>query len=143
MTGASDDPSATARTFLDAVAWAEHTRLWDLLATTARVAVLEVATRRGMDALLAARLRESTASDDERDAFLVDLLHGVRSDLGDIDLDAVRCSNDSWHEDQGGRTVVQLLHDVPTELGGPVPVGAVDLVAEADGTWRVAGVRSW
>ena len=67
---ASGDPVVTAKAFVGAVAWGEHTTVWDLLAPDARIAVLEVATRRGMDPLLAARLREGTAGDDERDGFL-------------------------------------------------------------------------
>lgn len=141
MTSASADPAAVARSFLDAVAWAEHTHLWDLLSAPARLAVLDVATRRGMDALRSARLREGTAADAERDEFLADLLHGVRADLGDIDLDAVRCVAEP--EEPAGAVVVRLDADVPAALGAPVPVGTVELVSEPHLGWRVARVRSW
>lgn len=143
MTGASDGPVATASAFVDAVAWAEHTRVWDLLSVTARAAVLDLATRRGMDALLAARLREGTTGADERDEFLSDLLHGVRADLGDIDLDGVRCVEGGWDEGPAGTAVVHLVVDVPPELGGPVPVGIVELVAEQEAGWRVTRVGRW
>ena len=132
----ADGAIATAHAFVDAVAWGEHTTVWELLAPEARVALLEVATRRGMDALLAARLREGTAGDDERDEFLADLLHGLRAELAGVDIDELRCALG-----EGGTTVedsvlVHLLVDVPTELGDAVPVGSVELVAEA-GRWLV------
>lgn len=143
MSGAGEDLTVTARAFLDAVSWAEHTRVWDLLSGPARIAVLEVATRRGMDVLLAARLREGTTAAHERDEFLADLLHGVRADLGDVDLDAVRCVEDPWDGEPEGAAVVRLVQDVPAELGPPVPVGVVELVVEPGVGWRVARVRAW
>jgi len=128
-------PADVARTFLDAVAWAEHTKVWSLLSSQARSAVLEVAARRGMDPLLAARLRESTAGADERDNFLADLLHGIRADLSGVDFDSVRCVCDDAAN--SGTATVRLLHDVPAPLGGPLPVGFVELAAESDGSWSV------
>jgi hypothetical protein len=143
MTGAPDGPEPVARAFVDAVAWAEHTRVWELLSASARLAVLGVAGRRGMDPLLAARLREGTAGVDERDEFLADLLQGIRVDLRGIDLDAVRCVDVDSDSNAGpeGSAVVTLLEDVAPEMGGPVPVGTVELVVEPGGRWAVARVR--
>jgi len=132
----TDAAVATARAFVDAVAWGEHTTVWDLLAPDARVAVLEVATRRGMDALLAARLREDTAGKEERDEFLGDLLHGLRAELIGVELDGLRCSPGGNGTTVEGSLLVQLLVDVPAELGGAVPVGSVELVADA-GRWSI------
>ncbi len=141
MTGAPDGPEPVARAFVDAVAWAEHTRVWELLSASARLAVLGVAGRRGMDPLLAARLREGTAGGDERDGFLADLLQGIRVDLRGIDLDAVRCVDVDPSAGLAGSAVVTLLEDVAPEMGGPVPVGTVELVVEPGGRWAVARVR--
>lgn len=139
MTDGPAGAAKFARTFLHAVAWAEHTRVWDMLSATSRTAVLEVAARRGMDPLLEARLRESTAGDDERDSFLTDLLQGLRADLSGIDLDTVRCICDD--DTAGATTTVRLLQDMPDALGGPLPVGWVELAAEARNQWSVVRVR--
>jgi len=128
-----------AAEFVHAVAWGEHTRVWDLLASDARAAVLDLATRRGMDPLLAARLRESTAAVSERDTFLADLLHGIRADLKGVDLDVVRCVEVGGAG--SGTAIVRLLEDVSAELGGPVPVATVDLVAGPADGWRVLRAR--
>ncbi|MDQ3145680.1 MAG: hypothetical protein M3R01_01890 [Actinomycetota bacterium] len=127
---------ATAQAFVDAVAWGEHTTVWALLATGARLAVLEVATRRGMDPLLATRLREDTAGDDERDEFLADLLHGLRAELVGIEFDRLRSSAAGSGTTVAGSLLVHLLIDLPAELGPAVPVGSVELVADA-GRWLV------
>lgn len=126
----------TARSFVDAVAWGEHTSVWDLLAPSARVAVLEVANRRGMDTLLAARLREGTADFDERDDFLADLLHGLRAELAGADIDALRFVPGGAGTTVQGSVLVHLVADVPPELGDAVPVGRIELVI-ADGRWCV------
>lgn len=139
MTYSDGCPVYVAATFLHAVAWAEHTSVWNMLSAQSRIAVLELATRRGMDPLLAARLRESTAGDDERDSFLADLLHGIRADLRDVDFDTVRCVCD---DDIDAPTItVDLVHDVDDALGGPLPVGSVELMAEPKGRWSVVRVR--
>jgi len=139
--GAPDGPEPVARAFVDAVAWAEHTRVWELLSASARLAVLGVAGRRGMDPLLAARLREGTAGDGERDEFLADLLQGIRVDLRGIDLGTVRCVEVDPSAGPEGSAVVTLLEDVAPAMGGPVPVGTVELVVEPGGRWAVARVR--
>ncbi|MDQ3176464.1 MAG: hypothetical protein M3Q72_02815 [Actinomycetota bacterium] len=133
---ASGDPVVTAKAFVGAVAWGEHTTVWDLLAPDARIAVLDLATRRGMDPLLAARLREGTAGDDERDGFLADLLHGLQAELVGVEVDELR-----YLSGDGGTTVedsvlVHLVADVPAELGAAVPVGRIELVITG-GRWSV------
>jgi len=130
------DPVVTARAFLDAVSWAEHTTLWELLSPGARVAVLDLATRRGMDPLLAARLREGTAADDERDDFLADLLNGLRAELVGVDLDGLRCVLGGSGTTVSRSVIVHLVVDVPSELGDAVPIGRIELVASR-GSWAV------
>ncbi len=130
------DAAESAKTFVDAVAWNVHTEVWDMLSDGARLAVLEVATRRGMDALLSARLREGTAAGDERDDFLADLLHGLRSELIGVDTDALRYELAGAGETVVGSTLVRLVIDLPVELGAPVPVAHLELIDERD-RWRV------
>ena len=127
---------ATAQAFVDAVAWGEHTTVWSLLSSEARGAVLDLATRRGMDALLAARLREGTAADNERDEFLADLLGGLRTELAGVDYEQLRCKPGPAGTTVAGSLLVRLLIDVPSELGDAVPVGSIEVVAEG-GRWVV------
>lgn len=131
------DPVAAAQAFVRAIAWNEHTTVWDLLSPTARAAVLDLATRRGMDPLLAARLREGTTGAEERDQFLADLLRGLARELRGVDLDTVRCARGGDGMTAVGSTLVHLVVDAPEELGGDVPVGQVELVPDNDGRWSV------
>lgn len=131
-------PVDVARRFVDAVAWGEHTTVWEMLSSQARVAVLEVAERRGLDALRAARLREGTAGHGERDEFLADLVHGLQFELAGLDVDAVGYSTRGSGATVPGSVLVDLLADLPAELGPPVSVATVELVEEAG---RCAVVR--
>ncbi len=132
----SDEPVVTARAFVGAVAWGEHTTVWDLLAPDARIAVLELATRRGMDPLLAARLREGTAGADERDRFLADLLHGLQAELVGVEVEELRYVSGDRGTTVQGSVLVHLVADVPVELGDAVPVGRIELVVRG-GRWSV------
>ncbi len=132
-----DDALATARTFVDAVAWGEHHVVWDLLAEEARETVLRVAATRGMDQALALRLREGTAGSEERDEFLADLVNGLRADLAGNDLDALEYMADD-HPAGPGRARVVMMMTLPEPLaaGGGLPIGTVELVADG-GRWQV------
>ena len=144
MTGReSSEPLDVARAFLSAIAWGEHTTVWETLSTQARLAVLHVAERRGLDPRLSARLREGTAGAVERDEFLSDLLHGLRSELAGVDLEALGCVLGGPGSTVDGSVLVHLVTDVPPELGDPLPAGRVELVLDS-GRWsvvRLDGVR--
>jgi len=127
-------PVEVARAFLDAVVWGEHSSVWDLLDDTGRRTVLQVATRGGLGAVPAARMREGTASAGERDRFLTALVHGLRRDLAGTDVDAVVLT--LVEPPSAGTAVVLLELPVPEALGGPVPAGSVEL-SEVGATWRV------
>ena len=131
-------PVDVARRFVDAVAWGEHTTVWELLSSHARLAVLDVAERRGLDPRRAARLREGTAADDERDEFLADLVHGLQSELVGFDFDAVDYAHVGNGATVAGSILVDLLTELPAALGAAVSVATVELVEE-DG--RCAVVR--
>ncbi|MGH9177442.1 MAG: hypothetical protein ACRD0N_02650 [Acidimicrobiales bacterium] len=130
-----DGATETARAFIDAIAWGEHRRVWELLGPDGRRTVLRVAVRNGMDEALAARLRDGTASSGETEEFLGELLAGLRADLAGNELDGLEYGIDDDYEGEMAR--VLLTAPVPPLLG-PVglPVGSVEL-AQHDGEWRV------
>ncbi|MGH9186541.1 MAG: hypothetical protein ACRD0U_12115 [Acidimicrobiales bacterium] len=129
------DPVAVCRAFVDAIAWGEHVRVWELLAPEGRKTVLRIALERGMDEALVMRLRNGTASHRERNEFLTDLVNGLRTDLAGSDLDALEYELDPEPSDPGGVRVV-LSAPMPEILGGGLPTGSLDLT-EHDGRWVV------
>jgi hypothetical protein len=124
-----------AQTFIEAIAWGEHRRVWELLAPEGRKVVLRVAVKNGMDEALAARLRDGTAGPGETEEFLAELLTGLRADLAGNDLDSLEYSADQDASPE--RVRIMLSAPVPPLLG-PVglPVGSVE-VARHDGQWLV------
>ena len=129
-----------AREFVDAVVWGEHRKLWELLGIEARTTVLKVASDRGMDEALVARLRDGTAGDSERDEFLMDLIAGLRADLAGNDLDALEYEEDA-EPPEPGRARVVISVPVAIGFGGNLPVGSVELAEESstsgESEWRV------
>ncbi len=131
-----------SRSFVHAVAWGEHRTVWELLAQEGRKTVLRVALGRGMDDVLASRLREDCAEPHELDAFLTDLVNGLRADLAGADLDTVGFEPADVASDVGA---VSILLTTPTapEIARhgieSLPIATLELVAE-DTTWRVARI---
>ncbi|MGI8937569.1 MAG: hypothetical protein ACR2JF_05010 [Iamia sp.] len=136
-----------ARSFVEAVAWGEHRRVWALLSAEGRRLVLDVAGRRGMDAALVGQLRAGTADEPAWASFLVDLVNGLRMDLRGTDLDHV--AYEAAAAPPGGRTAPDGVHahtwvtivEPPgaslAALGGiALPVATVEL-SDEEGTWRV------
>jgi hypothetical protein len=126
----------TAAEFLDAIVWGEHNVVWRLIGSEGRAEVLEVATKRGMDEGLAARLRADTASPAETNEFLADLVNGLRSELAGNDLDHVTYELDEAESDEQ-KAVVKLHVPLHPLLGGTLPIGTLFLVFEG-GDWKVA-----
>ena len=135
-------PSAvdTAREFVDAIVWGEHQKVWELMGIEARTTVLKVASNRGMDEGLMARLRDGTAAPAERDEFLADLVNGLRADLAGNDLDALEYEEDA-EPPEPGRARVVISVPVAVGFGGNLPVGSVELATETSTTgeaeWRI------
>ena len=129
-----------AREFVDAVVWGEHVKVWDLMGLEARTTVLKVASDRGMDEALVARLSDGTASDAEREEFLADLINGLRADLAGNDLDALDYEEDETPQEPGRARVVVTV-PVAVGFGGNLPVASVELATEASTSgeteWRV------
>lgn len=130
----------TAQAFVDAIVWGEHMKIWELMGIEARTTVLKVASNRGMDEALVARLRDGTASVAERDEFLADLLNGLRSDLSGNDLDALEYEEDA-EPPEPGRARVVVSVPVAVGFGGNLPVASVELATEPSTTgeaeWRI------
>lgn len=133
--GGTDEATLAARTFVEAIAWGEHRKVWELLGPEGRKTVLRVAVKNGMDEALAARLRDGTAGMTESEEFLGELVDGLRADLAGNNLDDLEYSADTEHAP--GQVRVLLTAPVPPLLG-PVglPVGSVEL-AHIDGAWLV------
>jgi hypothetical protein len=129
-----------AREFVDAVVWGEHRKVWMLMGLEARTTVLKVASDRGMDEALVARLRDGTAGDAVRDEFLMDLIAGLRADLAGNDLDALEYEEDA-EPPEPGRARVVISVPVAVGFGGNLPVGSVELAEESstngESEWRV------
>ena len=133
--GTTVEATTVARTFIEAIAWGEHRRVWELLGPEGRKTVLRVAVKNGMDEALAARLRDGTAGPGETEEFLAELLNGLRADLAGNDLDTLEYSADD--DERTDQVRVVLTAPVPPLLG-PVglPVGSLEL-ARHDGHWLV------
>ncbi len=133
--GTTVEATTVARTFIEAIAWGEHRRVWELLGPEGRKTVLRVAVKNGMDEALAARLRDGTAGPSETEEFLAELLNGLRADLAGNDLDTLEYSADD--DERTDQVRVVLTAPVPPLLG-PVglPVGSLEL-ARHDGQWLV------
>jgi hypothetical protein len=140
MGAAVTSPLDVAREFVDAVVWGEHLKVWDLMGLEARTTVLKVASDRGMDEALVARLRDGTASDAEREEFLADLINGLRADLAGNDLDALEYEEDQTPQEPGRARIVVTV-PVAVGFGGNLPVGSVELATEAstsgEAEWRI------
>ena len=140
MTSEGGSPLDVAREFVDSVVWGEHLKVWELLGLEARTTVLKVASNRGMDEALMARLRDGTASVAERDEFLTDLVNGLRADLSGNDLDALEYEEDA-EPPEPGRARVVISVPVAVGFGGNLPVGSVELATEpstnGETAWRI------
>jgi len=124
-----------AEDFIDAVLWGDHTKVWELIGSSGRTEVLDVATKRGMDEGMAACLAADDGSPSETREFLADLLNGLRAELAGNDLDNITFEIDLG-ESQPGRAAVKMFVPLHKLLGGTLPIGTLFLVPEHD-TWRV------
>ncbi len=58
---APDPVVETARAFIDAIIWGEHSTIWSLFSPAGRDRVLAAGLRGGLDAVMAERIRLDTA----------------------------------------------------------------------------------
>lgn len=132
-------PADTVRAFLDAIVWGEHYTVWELMSPEAREHVLGAATRRGMDSVAAARVRQGSWGVEEADQFLSSLVRGLRVDLSGVDLDQILVVDDPEAQDDGTmRYRLESTSLLPVEITGGAhwAAGAV-IVISVDGRWLV------
>jgi hypothetical protein len=143
----ANDPFAgdafdVVRSFVDAIVWGEHLRVWQLFSPEAREHVLRAASRKGLDAVAAERARQETWGRGEADAFLTSLLHGLRVDLSGVDLERILISEHPVLMVDGSlRFDLENPTNLPSALTGGANWAAgavvVDLIAGATPAWRV------
>ena len=119
----------------------------------ARSAALAVAERNGLDAIVAARARAGTWTEQEADGLLADLIRGLRADLGAVDMSNITVADPEVSADPAvhpsvhplahrleGRATVALSVPslLPAELTGGEgwAAGTIDLV-ETETAWLV------
>lgn len=136
VTGPGPSAPDRARAFLRAVAWGEHTTIWDLLSDEGRRHALSVATRQGLDPVVAGRLRDDLADPAEREQFLHRLLEGLRRDLRSVDLPNLTVEGgDGAAVTDGGSVAVAVTS--PSTIPGTGGWSAGTLVLSLD------PVRGW
>ena len=109
-----------------------------MLSEAGREHVLEAGGRRGLDPLQAQRIRQGTSPQEELDAFLTGLVHGLRVDFAAVPLDEVRATEPAVPE---GAESVEVSLECPASFGeGSWAAGSIEL-SVSDDTWRVDRVH--
>lgn len=123
-----------ARSFVDAVVWGEHSKIWTLFSQVGRDRVLSAGSRGGLDAVMAQRIRGGTSSQHELDDFLSGLVRGLRVDLSAADLDDIEVAPEVEALSDGQ---VRAFLIVPAPFHSEAwPVGSLDLTWHKP-TWLV------
>jgi hypothetical protein len=130
--------ASVADRFIQAIVWGEHVVVWDLLSEAGREYVLEAGARRGLDPLQAQRIRQGTSPQDESDAFLTGLVHGLRVDFAAVPLGDVRAEDSAPPEDAQS---VEVSLRCPAAFGEAAWAAGSLLLSRVDDTWRVDRVR--
>lgn len=135
---ASEGALAVAESFFNALKSGDGRALWDLFSENARNYIINIGQERGMEFELASRLRAGTASDEELDDFLADLVAGIQRDLAGLDF--ARLALESKVEPEAPMmvrvTFLQSLGPMIDELQTAIPAGALVLSLE-DSQWRL------
>lgn len=127
-------PADVASRFVAAVAWGEHTVVWELLSNVGRAVAVSVALANGLDRVVASRITDGVADPVELDEFLRQLLHGLRRDLRSVEIAEVRVDTCDVAD---GSATVHL--SVPSAIPGTRAwaAGRVRLTADDDGRWSI------
>lgn len=130
--------AAQAERFLHAVDEGDRHGVWDLFSDNARAYVLNRAVDKGMDFDLMSAIRQGTASDEDIDSYLGDLVDGLRHDLRGVDIKKLKYEAKPAGEPVGHIHVTYLLEmDVAIGDQRPsIPAGSVVLAREGD-VWKV------
>ena len=143
-TGDEREALEVVRSFVDAIVWGEHLRVWELFSPDAREHVLRAASRKGLDAVAAERARQETWSRGEADAFLTLLLRGLRVDLSGADLDRILVCDRPVRLDDGSlRFDLEDPSDLPPSVTGGASWAAGAVVVERIGTSISLPTSTW
>lgn len=127
-----------AERFFAAVGEHDLRGFWEMMSDGARAYVLELALDRGMEFDLNSRLRQGTATDEEFDTYLDELLEGIKRDLRGLDLQRLAFEAAPEPEVPGKVRVTYstrmdaMLGDVQPTL----PAGSL-MMTEEGGEWKV------
>lgn len=132
------DVGQAARRFLEAVVWAEHLVVWDMLSPSGREYVLAAGERRGLDPMQAQRIRLGTSPAEERDTFLGGLVHGLRVDFSLVPLEDVQPTDAVVERDDGA---VEVPLECPATFGATGWSAGTLIVSSHDGRWLVDRVQ--
>ena len=133
-------PVDVGRAFLEALRHGDEERLWELFSEDARLQILALGDRIGVPADVVARMRLGTARANERTAFLVDVLEGIRADFSTTDV-SVLVPEPVNRED--GKTRVALVQPIDGAPGfqlPPIPAGWLRLEG-GNGVWKIEHVE--
>lgn len=130
-------PEMAARRFISAVSWGEHHTVWSLLSERGRASTLEIAVQGGLDRLVAQRIGTGSASPEELDTFLGSLVHGLRTDFENFDIDQLVVTETDLVTDSSALLDVVTPAFMP---GQTWPVGQFQMVLD-DGQWTVESFR--
>lgn len=130
--------AAQAERFLQAVDAGDRHAVWDLFSENAQAYVLNRAVDRGMDFDLMSAIRQRTATDEQFESYLEDLLEGLHRDLKGVDVPRLRYEAKPAVEPTGHVHVTYLVEmDVAIGDQRPsIPAGSVVMAREGD-TWKV------
>lgn len=135
---ASEGALQLAEQFLLTVASGDARKMWDLFSESAQAYIIGLGHERGMEFDLASRLRGGTASDEEWDSFLGDLIFGIQHDLSGLDFS--RLVFESKAEPEAPMQVrVNYLVRLGPEVEGiqtAIPAGSILLSFQFD-QWKV------
>lgn len=135
---ASEGALQVAEQFLLTVASGDARKMWELFSETAQAYIIGLGHERGMDFDLTSRLRAGTASEEEWDNFLGDLIFGIQHDLSGLDF--TRLVFESKAEPEAPMQVrVNYLVRLGPEMEGmqtAIPAGSILLSYQYD-QWKV------
>ncbi len=135
---ASEGALAVAEEFFAAVSTGDGRAVWNLFSDTAQAYIINIGHERGMDFDLASRLRAGTATDEEMNDFLGDLLAGIQHDLSGVDFPRLAFESKAEPEAPMQVRVNYLVQIGPEaqEFQTAMPAGSIVLSLQ-EGEWKI------
>ena len=131
-------PADVAARLIDAIASGDERAVWALFSPEAQAHIVDIGEDQGMPATLAAKVRNNTATPVEMEAFLVDLLEGLRRDL---EWSTVTKLEPEVVLEAGDTARVALIEPFSVELPGTPPgLPAAWLSLTESGGWHIDSI---